>query len=128
LTPTVSGKFVLIDGSVFLIVTTVLENVGMSRIVFDQEASSLVVFEYVPAEAEEILSVQNKWLTVLEVFRDKDRYIEPNEIVERQTLIALPRVSNISYQLELRVFSDSGYAWRTTTVVGGSTFEDNEVG
>jgi len=128
LTPTVSGKFVSIDGSAFLIVTTLLENVGLSRIVFDQEASSVVVFEYVPAEAEEILSVQNKWLTVLEVFRDKDRYIEPNEIVERQTLIALPRISNIGYQLELRVFSDSGYTWRTTTVVRGSAFEHNEVG
>ena len=128
LTPSVNGKIISIDGSVFLIVTTLLQNVGMSRIVFDQEASSLVVFEYVPSEAEKILSAQNNWLTVLEVFEDKDRYIEPNEIVERQTLIALPRISNIGYQLEFRVFSDSGYAWRTTTVVQGLTFEDNEAG
>jgi len=81
LTPTVSGKFVSINGSVFLIVRTLLENVGLSRIVLDHQLSSLVVFEYVPSEAEEILSVQNKWLTVLEVFGDKDKYIEPNEIV-----------------------------------------------
>ncbi len=104
-----------------------LENVGLSRIVLDHQLSSLVVFEYVPSEAEEILSVQNKWLTVLEVFGDKDKYIEPNEIAERQMLIALPKVSNIGYQLEFKVFSDSGYAWRTTTIVEGSTFEDNQV-
>jgi len=65
---------------------------------------------------------------VLEVFGDKDKFVEPNEMVERQTLIALPRVSNIGYQLEFRVFSDSGFAWRTTIIVDGSTFKDNEVG
>jgi hypothetical protein len=127
LTPTVTGKFVSINGSVFLIVRTLLENVGLSRIVLDHQLSSLVVFEYVPSEAEEILSVQSKWLTVLGVFGDKDKYIEPNETVERQTLLALPKVSSIGYQLEFKVFSNSGYAWRTTTIVEGSTFEDNEV-
>jgi len=35
LTPTVNGKFVSINGSVYLIVTTLLENVGLSRIVLD---------------------------------------------------------------------------------------------
>jgi hypothetical protein len=126
LTPTVSGKFVSINESVFLIVTTQLENVGLSRIAFNQEVSSLVVFEYVPSEAQEILSVENNALTTFQIFGDKDQHIEPNEIIERQTLIALPRVSNIGYQLELRVFSDSGYAWRTTTIVENATFADNE--
>jgi len=35
LTPTVNGKFVSINGSVYLIVTTLLENVSLSRIVLD---------------------------------------------------------------------------------------------
>ena len=128
LTPTVSGRCVSIDGSRFLIVTTQLQNVGLSRIAFDQEVSSLVVFEYVRSEAEEILSVNNSRLTSFKVFGDKDRYLEPNEVTERKTLIALPGVSNIGYQLELKIFSDSGYTWRTTTIVERSTFEDNEVG
>jgi hypothetical protein len=38
-------------------------------------------------------------------------------MVERQTLIAMPRVSPIGYQLELKVLSDFGYAWRATTIV-----------
>jgi hypothetical protein len=33
----VSGRFVLIDGSVFLVVTTQIKNVGLSRIAFDQK-------------------------------------------------------------------------------------------
>jgi len=125
LNTTVSGKLVSIDESVFLIVTIRLRNVGLSRIAFDQQVSSVEVFEYVPFQAEGIARVKND---LLMVFGDKGRYIEPNEIVERQTLIAAPRVSKIGYQLELEVSSNSGYAWRTTTVVGKSAFEHNEVG
>jgi hypothetical protein len=128
LTPTVSGKIVLIDGAVFLIVRTHLHNVGLSRIALDQEVSSLVVFEYVPSKTEEILSVENSRLTMFQVFGSQDRYIESNEIVERQTLVALPRVSRVGYQLELKVLSESGYIWRATCNVGKSAFKHNEVG
>ena len=128
LIPNVRGRFVSLDGSVFMIITTEMKNVGLSRIALDQEVSSLKVFEYVPSEVEEILSVKNNPLTSFKVFVDKDRYIEPNEVTERQTLIALPRVSSIGYRLEFEVSSDSGYTWRATSIVDVSTFEDNEVG
>ena len=72
------------------------------------------------------MSVRNDRLTSFLVFGDKDRYIEPNEVVERQCLIALPRISNIGYQLEFEVFSKSGYVWRATTIVDTCAFEDNE--
>jgi hypothetical protein len=117
LTPTVSGKLISIDGSDFLVVTIQIKNVGLSRIVVNQEVSSLVVFEYIPSKVDEILNVENNQLILLRVFGDKDKYIEPNEVVERQTLIALPRVSTIGYYLEVKVLSDSGYAWRATTIV-----------
>jgi len=55
-------------------------------------------------------------------------YFEPNEIVERQTLIALPRLSSVGYQLEFEVFSNSGYIWRATAIVDKSAFAHNEVG
>jgi|GEM_PF-1433574 len=128
LTTAVSGELISIDESVFLIVAIRLQNVGLSRIAFDQEVSSLEVFEYVPLQAEDILRVKNDLLTSLKVFGDKDRYIEPIELIERQTLIALPHVSKIGYQLELEVLSNSGYAWRTTSVVGKPAFEHNETG
>ena len=60
------------------------------------------------------------------VFEDTDRYIEPNEIFERQTLIGLPHVSNLGYQLEIKIAADSGHGWRTTTIVDKTAFEDNE--
>ena len=128
LTVRVSGKFVSTGESVFLAVTTQLHNVGLSRMAFDQQASMLILFEYVPAVSEEIVSVRNKRLASFLVFGDKDRYIEPNEIVERQCLIALPQVSNIGYQVEVEVVTDSGYGWRATTIVDTSGFAHNEVG
>ena len=124
----VSGKLVSIDGAVFLIVAIRLQNVGLSRIAFDQEVSSLGVSEVVPSQTEELLSVEHTQLASFTVFGENDRYIEPNEIVERQTLIALPHVSNIGYQLELQVSSNFGYLWRATSVVGKAAFEHNEVG
>jgi len=122
LIPTVSGKFISIDGSVFLVVMIQLQNVGLSRIAFEQGASAIAVFEFVPAQTEEILRVKNNLLASFRVFGDTDRYIEPNEVVERQTLIALPRVSTVGYQLEFKVLSDSGYEWRATTIVDKSDF------
>ncbi|HJT27449.1 MAG TPA: hypothetical protein VJ784_08585 [Pyrinomonadaceae bacterium] len=122
LNPAVSGKLVSIDGSVFLIVTIRLQNVGLSRIAFDQDVSSLAVFEFVPSQTGELLSLENNQLATFRVFRDTDRYIEPNEIVERQTMIALSKVSDIGYQLEFQVFSDSGYKSRAMTIVDKSAF------
>jgi hypothetical protein len=128
LTPTVSGKFVSIDGSAFLIVTVQIKNVGLSKIAFDPKVSTLNLLEYIATEADEILTVQNKPLTSFSIFGDNERYIEPNEIVERQCLIALPRVSNIGYQVDFEVLSDTGYTWRATAIVDKTGFDDNDVG
>jgi len=128
LTPKVSGRFVSIDGSVFLVATAQIQNVGLSNIAFSPQASALIVFEYVSTEAEQIVSVRTKRLTSFGVFGETDRSIEPNEILTRQSLIALPGASNIGYQLEFEVVSESGYRWRATTIVDKSDFEDNEVG
>ena len=83
---------------------------------------------YVPSEVEKIVNVENKRLTSLQVFGKNDRSIEPSEILERQTLIALPWVSKIGYHLEFNVLADSGYRWRATTIVDRSEFEDNDKG
>jgi hypothetical protein len=76
----------------------------------------------------QIMSVTSSSLDRFEVFTDKDRYIEPDELVERQTLIALPHVSPIGYQLELNVLSDTARGWRTTTIVEQSAYSHNDVG
>jgi len=128
LTPTLTGRLVSIDECVFLVITMQFKNVGLSRIAFDQETSLLAVFEFVPSKTEEILRVNDSLLASFRVFRDKDRYIEPNEVVERQRLFVLPEGPSIGYQLEIEVVTDSGYAWRATTVVDKSAVAHNTVG
>jgi hypothetical protein len=54
LTPNVSGRFVSIDGSVFLVVTAQMKNVGLSKVAFNPKASILNVLEYILSEAEEV--------------------------------------------------------------------------
>jgi len=127
LIPTVNAKIVMIDGTVFLNVTTQIKNVGLAQISFNSKASTVNVFEYILSETGEITSVVTNRLTSLRVFGDEDKYIEPNELVERQDLIALPRVSTVGYQLEFEVFSESGCSWRTTTIARKSAFEHNEI-
>src|SRR4029079_3658866 len=57
LIPTVSGKFISMIGSLCLVAMIQLQNVVLSRIAFEQGASAVAVFEFVPAQAEEILRV-----------------------------------------------------------------------
>lgn len=68
LTPTVTAKFVLIEGSVFLAVTTRIKNVGLAKIAFNPEASTVIVSEYILSETGKIMSVVNNRLTSFRVF------------------------------------------------------------
>lgn len=128
LTPIVTGKFASMDGAVFLVVSTQIKNVGLSKIEFNRTASALIVFEYIPAVYGEIHTVADKRLTSFDVFGEKDRYIEPNEIIEGQRLISIPGPLRLAYRLELEILSLSGFTWRATTIVDKSTLTDNTVG
>ena len=125
LIPVVSGRFAAIDGSIYLIVTTQIKNVGLTEIEFSQTGSALIVFQYVPAMVSEIHAVGDERLTSFDVFDDKGRSIEPNEMVEEQTLIALPNSVQLAYRLELEILSISGNTWRATHIVDKSTLRDN---
>jgi len=124
----VNGKIVLIDGTVLLVVTTQIKNVGLAKVAFSPRASTVNVFEYILSDTEEIVSVEIKHLGSFRILGDEDKFIEPNESVERQCLVVLPRVSTVGYQLEFEVFAESGYSWRATTVAGNSAFEHNKAG
>ena len=80
----------------------------------------MIVFEYISQLDPAIITVADKRLTAFDVFNEKDRYIEPNEIIESQRLIAIPKPLKSAYRLELEILSDSGYTWRATTIVDKS--------
>lgn len=117
LTPAVSGRFASIDGVIYLIATTQIKNVGLSKIEFDREGSALILFEYNPSSQNEIHTVADNRLTSFEVFSEKDRYIEPNEIIDGQRFIAVPGPLKLAYRLEVEIASTAGFTWRATNIV-----------
>ena len=120
LVPMIFGRFATIEGREYLVVTTEFKNVGLSKIEFSQKRSALMVYEYAPPTDAEIHLVGNKLVTSFELFDEQGRSIEPNEIIQEQTLIALPASVQLAYRLELIVFSLSGGPWRTTAIVDSS--------
>lgn len=125
LTPVVTGKFASIDGVIYLIAITQIKNVGLSKIVFNHYGSALILYEYLPSTEKEIHTVADKRLTSFEVFHEKDRYIEPNEIMEAQRFISVPGPLQLAYRLEVEILSKSGFTWRATTIVDKSSLNDN---
>ena len=124
----VSGRFAFIDGAAYLVVTTEVKNVGLSKIEFDKVGCALIVFEYTPKTLPEIHTVTDKRLTSFDVFDEKDRPIEPNEVMTLQSLIAIPGPVQLAYRLKLRIRSLTGYIWVATTIVDKSTLSDNAAG
>jgi hypothetical protein len=122
----VSGKFATIDGRACLLVTTQVKNVGLSKIEFSQTGSALIVFQYAPIVLPEIHTVGDKRLTSLQLYEGNGRSIEPNELIQEQTLIALPGSVQLAYRLELVLLSLSGVTWRATGIVDKSTLRDND--
>lgn len=123
LVPLTSGKFTSIDDVTYLIVTTQVKNVGLSKIEFDRNGSALILFEYNASSESEIHTVSDQRLTAFEVFTKDDRYIEPNEIIEGQRLIAMPKALKLAYRLEIEIASTAGYTWRANNIVERSSFE-----
>jgi hypothetical protein len=124
LTPHVTGRFVSLDGIIYLVATIQIKNVGSSKIDFDPEASALILYEYTPSADAEIHAVADKRITSFAVFKEKDRYIEPNEDIEVQRLISIPGPVKLAYRLEMEIFSVSGFTWRASSIVDKSSLRD----
>ena len=125
LTPAVAGRFVSLDGVVYLIAKIQIKNVGSSKIDFDRKATGLILYEYTAGFDAEIHAVAYKRLTSFEVFKGKDRCIEPNEDIEVQLLIAVPGPLKLAYRLKVEIFSNSGFTWTAATIVDKSSVRDN---
>jgi len=125
LTPAVSGRFVSLDGIVYLVATIQIKNVGSSKIDFDREASALILYEYTASSDAEIHAVADKRITSFAVFKENDRYIEPNEGIEVQRFISIPGPLKLAYRLEVEILSNSGFTWNAAAIVDKSSFRDN---
>ena len=126
LTPGVVGRFVKLDGMVYLIATVQMKNVGSSRIDFDRDASALILYEYIASSASAVHAVIDKRLTSFAMFEaQKERYVEPNEAIEIQQFILVPGQPRLAYRLEVDIFSTSGFIWRAMSIVPKTPLRDN---
>jgi len=125
LTPAVAGRFVLLDRGVYLIATIQIKNVGSSKVDFDRKASVLILYEYTASSDAEIFAVADRRLTSFTVFNEKDRYIEPNEVIEVQRFIYVPGPLKLACRLEVKIFSSAGNTWTAATIVDKSSVRDN---
>ena len=127
LPPAVAGRFVSLDGVVHLIASIQVKNVGSSKIDFDRETSALILYEYTPSSNDEIHLVADKRLTSFAVFNEKDRYIEPNEVIQVQRFISIPGPLKLAHRLEVEILSKHGYIWTAASIVDRSSLRDNVV-
>ena len=129
LTPAVTGRFVVLDGVVYLIATIQIKNVGSSRIDFDREGSALILYEYIPSSDASVYAVEDKRLASFAVFEPKKaRYAEPNEAIEVQQFISIPGPLKLAYRLEADISSTSGFTWRAMCIVDETSLRDNVAG
>jgi hypothetical protein len=125
LSPIVTARFSSIEGAVYLLSSVQIKNVGSTKIDFNHEGSALIVYEYAQSSESEIHTVAEQRLTAFDVFKPNERYIEPNEIIELNRLIAIPGPIKLGYRLEVEILSKSGFTWTATTVVDKASLRDN---
>jgi hypothetical protein len=126
LSAAVTGRFVVLDGDIYLITTIQVKNVGASRIDLDGQVSALILYEYAPRHDAEVHALKNKRLTSFDVFDGKiERYVEPKEDIEVQQLISLPSELRLAYRLEAHIVSTAGFVWKATSIVAKASVGDN---
>lgn len=103
------------------------ENVGLREVTLGKEGTALrIYFHGVESvgSAERAALADWQWLDSWPVFESRDS-LEPDEPVEEQLLIELPRKGFAALRLELVVHSPPENAWEVSEVVVILTEEDN---
>jgi hypothetical protein len=127
LAPSVSGEFKVIDSVQYILVTTQIKNIGLSKVEFDRKECLLNVVEYTASDAAKIDKVAELEAGPgLAVLDPTDRYVEPNETIEDQHLILVPGTLGIAYRLKVQIKSTAGHKWRSSCVVDKSSLESGK--
>lgn len=128
LIPLVTGRLIVIDDRVYLAVTIQIKNVGQSKIDFNQSGSALIVYGYNASDENEIHTVADIRLSSFPILEGTDEEeIEPNQIIQKDRLIAVPKPLKLGYRLEAMIVSaGSDYGcWRSTAIVDKTALSDN---
>lgn len=123
LEPNVVGKVRAEPTAYYLLVTSHLKNVGLSKLTIQQEGSAIRVFACNPiSETKEVESADWTHLATFSVF-ERHSWIEPGELIEDHQLITIPRNSATVVRVDLRVVS-RGISWEVSEIIAlEGTFE-----
>jgi len=125
LSPAISGRLASIDGAVYLVISIQIKNAGSTKVDFNHKGSAVIVYEYTATSEAEIHTVADKRLTAFDLFKPNEKYVEPNEVIELRSFIAIPGPVQLGYRIEVEILSISGFTWTATAIVDKASMSDN---
>jgi hypothetical protein len=125
LSPAISGRLASIDGAVYLVISIQIKNAGSTKVDFNHKGSAVIVYEYTATSEAEIHTVADKRLTAFDLFKPNEEYVEPNEVIELRSFIAIPGPVQLGYRIEVEILSISGFTWTATSIVDKASMSDN---
>jgi hypothetical protein len=111
LEPTVAGRMVQAGNARFAVVTVSIHNVGLTRVDIDKARSTVEVLAYPPGNY--LPEFHNAFLDTLGVIRAvaHHAWIEPDECVVEEHVVALPAQPLLALRLQLRVLQQRRAVW-----------------
>jgi hypothetical protein len=124
LEPTINGKAVKHKNFTYLYLSATVKNVGLSKVMIDQDGSGLRVWISLEGWSKEVMAADWKHLGTFPIFKEH-AWIEPGEVISDEQMIVVPDKNPISFKLELRI-SNRKFSWTGTGLV--ECAEDEETG
>jgi len=98
----------------YLLVTSKLKNVGLSKVAIVHEGTTTRLSANESPDASDIHEVDWEHLATFGVFADHD-WIEPGELIQDQRLFVLPNGNRSAFRIETRVCSTRS-EWNATSI------------
>lgn len=107
--PKVFGEIISTNNSNYLLITTQIKNVGVSKFEIEQKGTAIRICSW------DLGSSNWKHLKTLSIF-EAHRWIESGELIEEQKLVPVQVNAYVAFLLEIRVVS-KGLEWNANKII-----------
>lgn len=108
------------DASILMIIGVEVKNVGLSKFVFNNELTSILIFPY-KRENYVVVSGAHSAIWSEPIYASailkNHRWIESGEIIKEQILVALPPEEELAWQVKSIIISNKGIMWESSTII-----------
>jgi hypothetical protein len=94
-----------------ILITTEVENLGLSKVTIDQIGTGIRILGH--RDASELEEVEH--IDTLPIFEEHE-WIEPKEVIEGESLAEMPKGDWLALRLEMRIVSQ-GKSWTTSKTI-----------